>query len=225
MEESPQDLNLTEPRKTHAVGAIVAGSFLLAVIFAAVLTINHSPLNRLKAKDPELFKVINDSGLGALLASDGIKSDRTYFAGQVRFIEGGRGIVPQDAFRMALMIVPVSGEPIQDFFHDLNNVQNDSRIVGRGNSRLKIWVPDFIMEKYPDLKDKDQAEMTFREFSNHESYFLENVPEGTAYIWFQFGFDGNRIIQVPIVTKLVPKPGEIVKMDFSVDAIKAFVVL
>lgn len=128
-------------------------------------------------------------------------------------------------FRMALMIDPDDGEPITNFFEGIPVKPGEHPIVGEGNTWFRVPRLDSANIKYsksvqlfadhfPDWLDRN-FQLTFKEFKGH-AYYLENVPKGLAFIWFQTGFDGNRVTQFPLAVRLDPNPKALTRLDLHI---------
>ncbi|MBI5091652.1 MAG: hypothetical protein HZB26_04315 [Candidatus Hydrogenedentes bacterium] len=143
-------------------------------------------------------------------------------------------------FRMALMIYTDDGKKVMDFFEGIP--ASTDNFVGTGDVRLRVptlWpihvtdgrkmlasqeAPTVLnrslvtlarfAELFPDHIGTEFA-LTFKEFSGH-AYCLNNIPKGTAFVWFQTVFDGNRIMQFPTEVRLEPKNGDVVRQDIHV---------
>jgi len=63
--------------------------------------------------------------------------------------------------------------------------------------------------------------LTFKEFKNH-AYYLRNVPKGTAFLFIQVPFDGNKFNEFPILLKLDPKLNGITRIDIRTDSFGSF---
>lgn len=189
----------------------------------------HTPLDEHTMAD-----VVEESGLGDLIRKEGLRRDSMYIVGTVAVGRSGTtyGLKPEpfnlqshDTFRIALSIVTESGERIPDFFEGLPGASEENSIVGKGHHIREIYdwcgsaVPEHVRfhEDFPCEADSEYRHIsrTFREFSRH-SYFLKDVPVGTAYVWFQLHHNGNLNTQVPIMVDLNPAKGEIQRYDFTV---------
>jgi hypothetical protein len=125
-------------------------------------------------------------------------------------------------FRMAVVIDAEDGDDRPDFFGFLPDAPDDKRIVGTGDTRLcvpRLWKHDpgptpatgQFKTAFPDLREGD-FRLTFKEFRGGR-YRLPNPPAGTAYLWFQTGFDGNRITQYPLAVRIPRTEGRTIEMD------------
>ena len=147
-------------------------------------------------------------------------------------------------FRMAIMIVTEDKKKIPDFFKGIPVESNgDQTKMGKGNAVLSIpkipplpfsdeetyqkWVqqhPQWLTQEnaelykfwtlFPEYINRDFS-LTFKEFTG-QTYFLHDVPRGTAFIWFQSTFDGNRVTQLPFVMKLEPHGDAIMHKDIHI---------
>ncbi len=68
---------------------------------------------------------------------------------------------------------------------------------------------------FPEYVDKDFS-LTFKEFKG-SAYYLQDVPNGRAYVWLQTPFDGNRITHYPIALDLNPKTRAVNRLDIRID--------
>ena len=130
-------------------------------------------------------------------------------------------------FRMALMIYTADGERITDFFDGIPVVDStESHALGQGNMRLKVApmspstiqgseIPRAFARMFPGHVERE-LELTFKEFTG-TTYRLENVPKGTAFVWFQSNFDGRRTTQIPVIMEYDPTPGEATHQDIRAD--------
>ncbi len=198
-----------------------------------LLQIDHTPLD-----DHSMADVIKESGLGELVQKEGLRKDSTYIAGTVAFGHsgtfGGSVIEPgdfnlkeYDTFRIALSICTDSDEKTPDFFEGLSDASVENRRVGSGHHirAIRDWcgseVPAHMKfhEHFPCTDDHEGSyrniTLTFKEFDQH-CFYLKDVPAGTAYVWFQIGFDGSRNTQVPIIVDFKPVNGKIQRYDFKV---------
>lgn len=146
-------------------------------------------------------------------------------------------------FRLALMICCADGSKVTDFFQGVPLTRSaHPQIVGCGNASLRVprlytstlacgdpskQTPPFwerfwydsskrFAESFPEFMDKDFT-LTFKEFRGH-AYYLRDVPAGTAFVWFQTDFDGNRVTQFPLFVELKPERGRVVRLDLRAGA-------
>jgi hypothetical protein len=66
------------------------------------------------------------------------------------------------------------------------------------------------------LEGGEGIQLTFKEFTG-TTYYLQNVPKGRAYAWFQTGIDGGKVTQIPIVLDLDPVMGAVTRLDIRIE--------
>ena len=193
----------------------------IAVVFMLLTTVScaTSPFAGL---DVESQKLARTSGAMADVKQNGFSSTSTILFGvaPTQYDEGAR------EFRIGVKHLTKNGTKIDDFFSDLEYVadleNNCCTMVGYGNAELPVpkllsWHLDnnkattAFASTFPELIDKD-FHLTFKEFSGN-AYYLRDVPAGTAFIWIQTAFDGNRVTQYPMVVELRPEPGKAIRQD------------
>lgn len=169
--------------------------------------------------------ILHESGLAAKRPALMLEPNSNYFVGTVRLDYDPSFGPMHTPFRMALMIYTNEGKLVEDYFDGITIETDDIGRLGKGNARLpvprvyshSIQIRESVRifsERFPDWIDRD-FELTFKKFDGH-SYFLENVPGGTAFVWFQTGFDGSRVMQFPLIVPLEPSPGAIKRLDIRI---------
>lgn len=197
--------------------------------------------------EKETYQLLKECGALALISRGGLAKDSNLIVGKIRlcFESPTRSF---RTFRMALMIYTQDGKRIPDFFQGI--LAGNSPMVGDGNAVVpvpRIWrdltggaaermacrvqspgrgswaTTDMALVSlaadFPGFVDRD-FQLTFREF-NSATYFLQNVPRGRAYVWFQTSFDGNRVTQFPIMLKLDAEQGAVNRLDISIEDFRA----
>lgn len=186
----------------------------------------------------EMLAILEASGAMATLGPEGVPHDSTLVAGKCELDFSGhyygdaekRDTFP--VFRMGLVILAEDGTKTYDFFRGIEIPGDSTVIVGTGNfareappvrgdaqylEYFKERAPDVLKfaEDFPELLGKP-IPLTLKEF-RASAYYLEDVPAGTAYVWFQVAFDGNRITQMPVAVELQPEPGCVTRLDIRVE--------
>jgi len=95
----------------------------------------------------------------------------------------------------------------------MTSLRKSSGTVDNPFLLVDSWLALFHRD-FPDLVDK-KFSLTFKTFKR-PTYYIEDVPEGMAYVWFQRHFDGNRITQFPIAVDLKPEMGAVNRLDITV---------
>ncbi|MCC6793779.1 MAG: hypothetical protein IT366_01575 [Candidatus Hydrogenedentes bacterium] len=176
--------------------------------------------------DPVTAKLLKESGASEELHKSPLTRDESLVVGHAPLQYDPYYNPSDDKFRMAIMIVGKDGKTNRDFFAGLPNLatKENATLVGRGNARVAIpmiWSPHTKTNKdaktfgefLPELVERE-LELTFKEFSG-SSYYLRNLPVGRAFIWIQTKFDGNRVVQYPIVVDVAPEKGKISRIDLD----------
>lgn len=188
-----------------------------------------------------LKEIISNSGADLVIPPDGLDPDSNIIVGKVNLSYGQSPATPTQQFRMALIILKDDGTIIRDYFEGIDIPDASNAITGTGNYLQKIpkirassfkrlpkkdvWRPS-EEERYeicealsvlglflPEIVDRDY-QLTFKQFEGN-SYYLEDVPSGHGFVWFQSNFDINRVTQYPKPIELKPQDGQIVRLDIS----------
>ncbi|MBI5091651.1 MAG: hypothetical protein HZB26_04310, partial [Candidatus Hydrogenedentes bacterium] len=142
-------------------------------------------------------------------------------------------------FRMAMMIYTDDGNKVMDFFEGISGGKDT---VDNGDARVEVpelsathaadakktpidpgastrdrelsrWMA--TVASFADLFPErvgTRFTLGFKEFDRH-AYCLTDVPKGTAFVWFQTKFDGNRVMQFPAKLRIEPKTGDVTRLD------------
>jgi hypothetical protein len=216
----------------------VEGANMLRCLVAAVVLMVARGEEPWTDLPEETLAILETSGAMAALGPEGVLSDSTLVAGKCELDFSGFYYGDEErrqkfpVFRMELIILAEDGTKTYDFFRGIEIPGKSAVIVGTGNHTreappvrttalfmefYKEWAPDTLKfaEDFPELLGKP-VPLTLKEF-NSAAYYLENVPAGTAYVWFQIAFDGNRITQMPLAVELQPEPGRVTRLDIRVE--------
>lgn len=200
-------------------------SLISAASVLAACGTDHSGFGNIPDDTREL---IEQSGAASEFPAGGLPADESLIVG--RFVvnfEESPVENPVPFFRIAIMIVRVDGELVRDYFQGIPIPEGSSGIVGTGNHarripKLRPYHVDSYMhgmpnplEHFPELAEGNVT-LTFKEF-RQPSYYLKNSPKGTAYLWLQTQFDGNRVTHFPIVLDLESIPGQVTRLDIYRD--------